>query len=261
MQRWFGRRDQDSSPDSVPMDEASILRILDKACDDIAFPMLDNGYVYLAAARLSLFSSSEDWAIAFEIFGFSPRSGIPDVSVWTLGRRLAGRKTPVDFVNRSAYDNYLKAHAHDDAAFFFPVEGDWQDEDDPELVSPTATHAIVRGTRVAIPDRQALVTHGIDLVEPDRVQTFELCRYLAAVDRAGVLATDAERRTHVPADLEEILLLDDWHHPDAAGGQHASDTAAFRSIARVLVTGDVRDYDPSEAPNSHWSNWPDGGTL
>ena len=53
-----------------------ILEVLDAACDSFAFPMLDNGYVYLAATRLSLFRSAADWAMVIEVFGFSPRAGL-----------------------------------------------------------------------------------------------------------------------------------------------------------------------------------------
>ena len=31
---------------------ANILSVLDRCCDTYTFPMLDNGYVYLAATRL-----------------------------------------------------------------------------------------------------------------------------------------------------------------------------------------------------------------
>jgi len=36
-------------------DPEEILSILDDCCDAFTFPMLDNGYVYLAATRLSLY--------------------------------------------------------------------------------------------------------------------------------------------------------------------------------------------------------------
>jgi hypothetical protein len=54
-----------------------ILSILDECANAFTFPMLDNGYVNLAATRLSLFRSEADWAMTIEIFGFSPRAGIP----------------------------------------------------------------------------------------------------------------------------------------------------------------------------------------
>jgi hypothetical protein len=223
--------------------------------------MLDNGYVYLAAARLSLHRSATDWALVFEIFGFSPRSGSPDVAIWSFGSRLVGGKTAADYVSEKAYRRYLTVHAHDDAEFFWPLDDGWQDPDNHELVARGATTVLVRGREIAIPARDAFEREGIQLEEPDRIHTFEVCRYLAAVDRDGVLATPEERRTHVPRELEEILVLDDWHHPDTVTGEVASQTGSFRSIARVLATGETAAYDASEPANTHWSNWPDGGSL
>jgi len=63
-----------------------VLRVLDEAAESYVLPMRDNGYVYLAATRMSLFVSPADWALVIEVFGFSPRSGLPDVGVWTFVR-------------------------------------------------------------------------------------------------------------------------------------------------------------------------------
>ena len=79
-----------------------------------------------------------------------------------------------------------------------------------------------------------------------------------------VLATPEERRTHVPADRSTILVLDDWHHPDTVSwGRSPATRAAFRSPQPlVLATGDIGAYDAERAGEStHWSNWPDGGSL
>lgn len=258
--RILGRH-QREDPESEAAPHNSILEIFDQAAANIAFPMLDNGYVYLAATRLSLHRSANDWVLSFEVFGFSPRSGVPDLSVWSLGSRLDGRKTPGDFANRAWYERYLAVHPHDESAFFFPVDGDWQDESDREFVRDGSAVVQIRGRGVALPSRNDYARNGIVLEDQDKIHTFEVCRYLAAIARDEVLATPEERRVHVPAGLDEILLLDDWHHPDTAGGQRPSETAAFRSIAEVITTGDVRAYDASEPANTHWSNWPLGGAL
>ena len=129
------------------------------------------------------------------------------------------------------------------------------------MVALDADVVTVRGKDIPIPGRDSFALHGIELVEPDRMRAFEVCRYLADIERDLVLATPEERRTHVPPELEEILVLDEWHHPDTVTGEVASQTASFRSIARVLATGDLDAYDASEPGNTHWSNWPDGGTL
>src|SRR3954471_9504522 len=105
-----------------------ILSVLDRCCEDFTFPMLDNGYVYLAATRLSLFRSSTDWAMVIEVFGFSPRVGLPDVCVHTFGSRLRDRNRPENYVTREAYENYLARRPHDELRSFSPIaEGPWQD--------------------------------------------------------------------------------------------------------------------------------------
>ena len=247
--------------DPGQMTEQSILEILDRAAADFSFPMLDNGYVYLAAARLSVHRSPADWALVFEIFGFSPRSGDPDVQVWSLGSRLDHHKSASDFVTEDAYRTFMDVHRHDATEFIYPLDDDWQDPEWRELVRPEAKVVLVRGEPFGIPGRATFPLHGIELAEPDRLMTYELCRYVAVLERERVLATPAERRTHLSADFDEVLVLDDWHHPNTVMGEVPSETAAFRSIARVLASGDASAYDPSEPGNSHWSNWPEGGTL
>ena len=55
----------------------AILGVLDQSAEAFTFPMLDNGYVYLAASRLSLFRSDKHWAVVFEIFWIFAPSGPP----------------------------------------------------------------------------------------------------------------------------------------------------------------------------------------
>ncbi|MDS0860972.1 hypothetical protein NUV25_25000 [Burkholderia pseudomultivorans] len=44
----------------MTIDGQSILSVLDDCCEQFSFPMLDNGYVYLAATRLSLYGGPAD---------------------------------------------------------------------------------------------------------------------------------------------------------------------------------------------------------
>src|SRR5262245_18662744 len=91
-----------------------ILSILDRCCDAFTFPMLDNVYVYLAATRLSLFRSAQDWAMVIEVFGFSPRSGLPDTHIRTFASSLINRKSARDYVSQDAYNAYLANHPNDE---------------------------------------------------------------------------------------------------------------------------------------------------
>jgi hypothetical protein len=239
-----------------------ILAIFDRCCEAHTFPMLDNGYYYLAATRLSLYRSAVDWALVIETFGFSPRAGDPNITIETFASRLHQRDEPTRYVSREAYERYIVNHPHDEYRAVFPVEsGPWQDDEDGEVVSDTAKEVVVRGRPVTLPDRDEYVRRGVNLEKPPRVRVFELCRYLADVMRDEVLATSQERRVSVLPEMDLLLQLEEWHHPDLAGGEVASDSETFRQLASVLATGDIGLYRPSLPPNTHWSHWPDGGTL
>jgi len=91
------------------------------------------------------------------------------------------------------------------------------------------------------------------------VHLSELAR--SATARADVLARPDERRANVPPALTEVLVLDEWHHPDVCGQELPSASPTFQQLARVLATGDVAHYRPTLDPNTHWRFWPDGGQL
>lgn len=241
---------------------SDLLRVLDSCAQSYAFPMLDNGYVYLAATRLSLFRSTADWAMVIEVFGFSPRSGIPDVHVHTFASTLWHRDPPENFVTPKAYEDYHAANPHNESRFFHPIaEGGWQDPEEPQFVARAPEPALVRGEPFAVPPREAFSRHGIELEDPERIGVFELCRLLAAVARDRVLATDVEQRVSVPPELVKILQLEEWEHPDLVNDELPSQRRSFQQLARVLETGDVGLYRPRAKPNTQWQNWPDGGRL
>ena len=239
-----------------------VLRVLDRGAEWFDFPMLDNGYLYLAATRMSLYRSEVDWALVFEVFGFSPRAGLPHLCACTFGSRLRDRNPPESYVSREAYENYLTHHPNDDSRFFYPIaEGDWQSPDSGELVSAHAEGLLLRDQHVRIPPADEFSQFEIAVAEAPRIQVFELCRLLAAKYRERVLGTEDERRVSVPEELTEILRLDEWAHPDLADSERPSQSESFLQLAEVLSSGDLAAYRPSTAPNTHWRNWPDGGTL
>jgi hypothetical protein len=74
VQRWDNQR----------IAAEQILAVLDRCSDNSTSPMLDNGYVYLAATRLSLYRTADEWAMVIDTFDDSPRSGLPDTCIYTL---------------------------------------------------------------------------------------------------------------------------------------------------------------------------------
>jgi hypothetical protein len=239
-----------------------ILEILDRCSDAYVFPMLDNGYIYLAATRMALFRSPQDWAIVIEVFGFSPRAGLPDTCIQTFASRLHNRNSIGDYVTPQAYENYLANNPHNESRSMFPIApGDWQDSESGEVVAPSAVSVTVRDDVFQLPSAAEFDKCGITLVEPPHIQVFELCRLLADRARDQVLATPNERRVSILPEMKQILLLDCWHHPNLVEGERPSQSETFLQLADVLITGDVSRYRPTLEPNTHWKNWPEGGQL
>ena len=239
--------------------KAEIIAILDSCNESFFFPMLDNGYVYLAATRLTLFRSARDWAMTIEVFGFSPRSGSPDIHIYTFGSNLVGRKLPRDYVSQNAYEQYMANNPYNESRFIYPMDDCWIEA---EIASKSAGELLLRDRKIPIPTRKELLGMKIDLQDPDNIMVFEVCRYLAATHRELVLATECELRGNVPSELTQILQLNEWNHPDVVDSNcRPGNSETFQQLADVLVTGEVSYYDPPLPPNTDWRNWPEGGSL
>lgn len=238
-----------------------ILAILDDEAKNFVFPMLDNGYIYPAAARLSLYRSDTDWAVVFENFGYSPRAGEPDCMITTFASRLSDRKTSQQFVSEEAHSAYLQRNQYCEQRFVRPIEDTAiYSEDYDEFVAPTATSVRLRDQNIALPDMQALAAAGIEQQE-DRLLVFELARYLAHHYRDLVLATEAERTAHLPEGIDLMRTFDDWRHPDLVKEEWPSATPSFRAIAAMLADEPFEEAAITADSNTHWSNWPEGGSL
>lgn len=219
--------------------------------------MLDNGYFYPAATRLTVFQSATDWAMTIEVFGFSPRSGLPSTNIYTFAGKLRNRERPP---GHPSYEAYLAANPHNELRSIGPIgEGSWIDC---ELVAMDGTDLTIRGELLPIPTVAEIKANGITLQgEPD-IRVFELARYLAQVRRRDILATEDELRVNVGPELTQVLQIDEWNHPDVADEAcRPSGSETFQQLAEVMVTGDARRYRPTLPPNTHWRNWPAGGTM
>ena len=239
-----------------------VLAILDQCSAKFTFPMLDNGYLYLAATRLSVHRTEADWGIVIEVFGHSPRAGLPDTNIYTFASTLHNRDTEEKYKSLQAYENYLANNPHNESRFVFPIDSqEWEDADDCEYIAAGATTVIVRGEAVKLPAMEEYEQYGIGLENRPRIHVFELCRFLAGVKREHVLSTSEERRISLLPEMRQILQLEEWNHPNLVGGELPSQSETFQQLAQVVVTGNRDAYRPSQPPNTHWKNWPDGGSL
>ena len=209
-----------------------VLAHFGQAAEHLRFPHFDNGYIYPVDARLSLFRDDTRWAMVTELLGYSPRAG-------NLGNLL-------HIFGDCLIDPEAGAGTHD---WLFPIDNFDDIEDDEE--NYTGADLIVRGQTIRI-----------DAPAGTPVPT--ALRTAVPPHRELFLADTAELHRHVPADLPLILQLDEWHHPDGDFDDfapHVLASATFGMLADVLTTGDPARYQPKQPPNTHWSHWPDAGSL
>lgn len=253
-----------------------ILNILDAATAASEFPMLDNGYVYPIDVRLSAYADNERWAILIEVLGIMPRAGDVDNTIYRFGNCLVSTANKENWSSPEAYEKWKKEHEFWDMSNVFPVDATglfFEEDDDGEneeddicdecdlQISPKATKFLIRNRTVQIPAIDDYHKKGVELQHSPHVQYHELMRCVAPEHRDLLVATEEELRKLIPEDLPLLLRLDEWWHPDTCNEELPSQTDTFQMIADVLVSNDPSRYKTPIETNTHWSNWPDGGTL
>ena len=236
---------------SAAYTRAEILAQLDACAQAFTFPMLDNGYVYPGDVRLTAYRDDERWALVIEAVGYHAQAGGHDGlynCLHLFGNCLS--RPP-----GTANEDFISLTGDGPDGPTFDDEFEW-------YVRPEVRSIRIRGQVVPVDvSLEALAARGVEPLEPPRVSATDLMRSLLVDYRELLLATEAELRARVLADLPCILRLDEWHHPDLASSELPSQSRTFQMIADVLESGDATRYQPTDPPNTHWSHWPEGGTL
>jgi hypothetical protein len=227
-----------------------ILDQLDQCAEQFTFPMLDNGYIYPGDVRLTVYRDDSDWLMIVEHFGANPRTlsyGSFQNCLHLFGSKL--HRPP-----GTANGDFLEP--------ITAAPDDWIFEEDYEWNLVDNAHSVmVRGQCIEFdlsPD--ALARKGIKLIDGQK-DAVAVMRTLLPEHRSLLLATEAELAQRNPHGLPLWLRLDEWHHPDLAGGERPSQSETFQMLADAIASGDKFKYRPTQAPNTHWKNWPDGGTM
>jgi hypothetical protein len=229
-----------------------ILAQLDQCAANYTFPMLDNGYIYPADARLTIFRSNTEWLMVIEALGaYSPRvSGYTSFQncLHLFGSAL---HRPPGTANEDFL--YPISGCADDP--LFQDEFEWFAKDDAHCV-------LIKGTRVELdlaPD--ALAKKGIQWIEAGRKDPAGILRSLLPEHRSSLLASEDELAKRNPHALPLWMRVDEWNHPDLASNELPSQSETFQMLAEAIATGDMFRYFPTKSPNTHWRFWPEGGTL
>ncbi len=223
-----------------------ILRVLDEHGRNYSFPMLDNDYFYPGDVRLSAYADQTRWAIIIEQLCCNnrqrPREGI-ETYLGVFGNCVLG---PASFRQVGG----LTYRTSDDETLYSG------------RIPPSVTKVEIRGREVFFPrDPKLYKAKRIKIEDPALLHGHELMRVLLPEHREAMLATEEERRRLIPHDLPLFARLDEWHHPDLADDELVSECSTFRNLAIAMVELEPNRFRLTEKPNTHWSNWPMGGTL
>jgi len=231
------------------MDE--VLSQLDKCNAKYTFPMLDNGYVYPAGTRLTAYRDEHRWVIIIEAIGFNYRgmghNGILNC-LHVFGNCL-------EYPPGTKNENFLRITDDLDICSTF------DDEENFYLNSKCENFSLRGDTLPIIHERGKYESYGIQLEDEDSVNAFEFLRLLDLLYHDKLVATEIEIRHRIPKDIPEMMRLEEWFHPDVVNGDLPSNNETFKQIAKVIETGNIDFYKPTQRPNTHWKNWPDGGML
>ena len=269
--------------------------VLDALDDDAReepafFPDFGHGYNYHVDQRLTAYGDRARWVIVIEQLAVNPRAGgLPDTTLYYHGNAVVlppqsgwgdqtvesvytvadGPSGPLladnscQEVNPAATDLRIRGQVA-------PIRTDpnyyWARNIDVEQVTHEQIDQMLSELRAALPPEQAEMQEQAMEEMRRRVGKFQLCtwhlaRGLVPEHRDLLLATEAERRKGVPADLPLLLQVDEWDHPNLIEGELPRSCESFKMIARVLARRDPTEYRPTEPPNTHWSRWRDSGSL
>ena len=101
----------------------------------------------------------------------------------------------------------------------------------------------------------------IILEDEDKINAIEFLRLLDKLYHEKLVATEQEIIERIPKDIKKIIELHDWYHPDVSSNEMPSQNETFKLISKVLETGVIENYKPTNNSNTHCINWPEGGTL
>ncbi len=153
-----------------------------------------------------------------------------------------------DVVHTFGYCLTSGAPGYENEDFHGRIENmdDVESRDDPERYLG-ATGLVVRG-------------HAIGVDAPKGEELSSTFRRLVPAHRDLLFGDDADVGRRLPADLPQLLQLEEWNHPDLFE-MPPSQSETYQLIAVVMESLAPTRYRPTLAQNTHWSNWPDSGSL
>ncbi len=218
---------------------------LDKHASEFNFPVLDNAYVQMAATRMSVFRSSENWAVAFEVLGYSVNEGTFVDDFYAFGSCLR---------REGILDSAVVLLPNPEQPLVDPLTEAW--------IADWSDWSIVSGDQVYhfTPTRDHYLCAGIEVPGtsgPGTLEEAQLIRFFVSSEGANTLYMSEDALREALGDrmrLDMFLQTEDWQHPDIAGEEMPSMNLAMRSLFVALQEGASEMFQPGKV-NTRWPLW------
>ena len=216
------------------------------------FPMLDNGYYYHADQELRIYRNNQNWIMTIQVLQFNNHSlGVDGFS--TIVYKYGSNINPDESFSNDSFYHLAKDVDHQT---FIEEQNTFN-----SFLNPIAKKLKIRNTTITVEhDHSKYEQKGIQLESEGKIRPWEVLRFITPEFSDLFLLTKEELGIH--SDLKEELRLSKWQHPDNIDTD-LSDMNSFKEIAQCLSNNSEFDIAKieTENPNTHWSNWPLGGTL
>jgi hypothetical protein len=169
------------------------------------FVWLADAYSYLIDCRLNVFrNNNHKWVVAIERLGYNPRAGSILLQIFYYGNCLRNLEE-----YNGQFTNYYAIEPIDWDSFNEAIKGEYLRQD--------ARFWLVRGEKVTLSlEIDDYLKAGIEPTgyRPEEISVQMAARLAVSQYRNLFRATDQELYKSIPADLEKILVLDEWYHKD-----------------------------------------------
>lgn len=225
--------------------ESRVLNELDKHASEFNFPVLDNAYISFAAGRLSVLLNEDDWAIVFEVLGYSINEGAFVNDIYAFGNCLLREGVLTSF---PVLTEVSEAPLIDPATEAWIA--DWRDWC---ISSPSGVYRFH-------PFKSEYSDAGICVSDeggPGSLAQKDVLRFFIAKQTAsGLFLCESDLIDQVPgcSTMRLLLQTENWRHPDVANGELPSDTSSFQSLMKAIAEKNASLFVPGDV-NSQWPFW------
>lgn len=223
---------------------------------------LEHGYCETAGSKIHLYSDVTRWAIVFEKTGYFNRATRAEIELNYFGNCIT---YPVDeYPERNYISNSCSIVLIDNDEFERIENKERTDMETFELISKDIVSVKVRDTLIPFnsnyKDYEKLGIVIRDYGNPGKLIAFEdFVRYLNETDPVSIDAREEDIGQHIPQDLPKIMTIDQFHFVSAYDKNNPpSGQETYQMIADILVSGDIKQWKPTQAANNHWANWESG---